>query len=224
VCGALSSPERTGPHARPLRSAVRARRVLVAAGTPAAVALQVAGVRSGRLPALWEPADARWSGRARATPEPHPECRNVRSTPCAWDGAAGPAAATVTALAVLLSGPHGASSAATGTAPATFTPGLRRPADGQAWRGAPPPTDAACSCATARHATPSGPAPAVSTSATGSNSPCRAHPPQGDPRRRQERRQRLPGNPDDGRDAGARPGDARVCLIPADGRRLCFAG
>ncbi|MFF4505170.1 helix-turn-helix domain-containing protein [Streptomyces sp. NPDC001401] len=202
---------------------------------------EVAGVRPERLLALWELADARWSGRARATPEPLPERRNVRSTPYAWGAAAGLAAATVAAVAVLLSGPHGSSSATTGTAPATFTPGPG--CSGRTCEGKNPID---MGCGGQRMVTTL----AGRTAADGRSVQLRngtachaiwaraAHLHLGD---RVELT--LPGasrkeiHVDNENERNAYlatpmtamtpphdPGDARVCLIPAEGRRVCFTG
>ncbi|MGW3031714.1 helix-turn-helix domain-containing protein [Streptomyces sp. NPDC001178] len=201
---------------------------------------EVAGVRPERLLALWELADARWSGRARATPEPPSERRNFRGAPYVWGAVAGLAAAAVAAVAVLLSGPYGSSSATTGTAPASFTPGpgcsgrtcegknpldmgcggprmvrtlAARTADG---RSVQLRDGTACHAVWARAARlhlgdrveltlPGAPPKEIHVdtekerNAYLATSMTALTPPHG-------------------------PGDARVCLIPADGRRVCFTG
>ncbi|MFF4805063.1 helix-turn-helix domain-containing protein [Streptomyces sp. NPDC001351] len=202
---------------------------------------EVAGVRPERLLALWELADARWSGRARAAPEPRPERPNVRRAPYVWGVAAGLAAATVAAVAVLLSGPYGSSSATTGTAPATFTPGpgcsgrtcegrnpldmgcggqqmvrtlaARTAADG---RSVQLRDSAACHALWAR-ATRLHLGDRVELTLPGTS---RKEIHVGT----EKERNAYLATPMTALTPPHDPGDARVCLIPADGRRVCFTG
>jgi len=202
---------------------------------------EVAGVRPERLLVLWELADARWSGRARATPEPRPEHRNVRSAPYVWGAAAGLAAAAVAAVAVLLSGPYGSSPATTGTAPATFTPGPG--CSGRTCEGKNP-IDMGCGGRQMVRTL------AARTAADGrsvqlrNGTACHAVWARASRLHLGDRVElTLPGAPrkevqvDTDKERNAYlatpmtaltpphdPGDARVCLIPADGRRVCFTG
>ncbi|MFI6559531.1 helix-turn-helix domain-containing protein [Streptomyces sp. NPDC050534] len=202
---------------------------------------EVAGVRPDRLLALWELADARWSGRARATPEPSPEHPDGRGRPYVWGAVAALAAVAASAAAVLLFTPHGSRSATAGATAATFTarPGCSgRTCDGQ------DPLDMGCGGQQMVRTL------AVRTFAGGrrvqlrDGTACHAvwvratHLHLGD---RVELT--LPGTArkeirvDDRHDLDAYlatpmtgmspaqdPGDARVCLIPADGPRVCFTG
>ncbi|MEV6947013.1 helix-turn-helix domain-containing protein [Streptomyces sp. NPDC051172] len=200
---------------------------------------EVAGVRPERLLALWELADARWSGRARATPEPPAERRSVHRFPYVWGAVAGLAAATVTAL--LLTGPYGSSAATPRTAPATFTPGPG--CSGRTCEGKNP-IDMGCSGQQMVRTL------AARTAADGrrvqlrNGTACHAIWARASRLHLGDRVElTLPGAPrkeihvDTEKESNAYlatpmtaltpphdPGDARVCLIPADGRPMCFTG
>jgi transcriptional regulator with XRE-family HTH domain len=201
---------------------------------------EVAGVRPDRLLALWELADARWSGRARATPEPAPDSRGGRGTPYVWGAVAALAAITAAAAALLFT-PDGSPSATAGGTAATFTPHpgcSGRTCEGQnpvdmgcggqqmvrtlAWRTAAGGRRVQLRDGTACHA--------VWVRATHLHLGDRVEltlP--GAPRKeiRVDDRHDLDAylaTPMTGMAPAQDPGDARVCLIPADGRRVCFSG
>jgi transcriptional regulator with XRE-family HTH domain len=202
---------------------------------------EVAGVRPDRLLALWELADARWSGRARATPEPLPERHGGRRAPYLWGAAATLAAITAAVAAVLLSAPHEPSTATAGTAPATFTPQpgcSGRTCDGK------DPVDMGCGGQQMVRTL------AGRTAADGQRvqlrdgTACHAIWVRATQLRLGDRVElTLPGTPRKeihaanqhdldaylatpmtAMEATRDPGDARVCLIPAQGARVCFNG
>ncbi|MFE7172384.1 helix-turn-helix domain-containing protein [Streptomyces sp. NPDC057616] len=202
---------------------------------------EVAGVRPHRLLALWELADARWSGRARATPEPPPETRGGRGTPYVWGAAAALAAITAAAAAVLLSTPHTSPSATAGATATAFTP--RPGCSGRTCEGQDP-LDMGCGGQRMVRTL------AVRTAAGGRRlqlrfgTACHAvwvratHLHLGDrveltlpgaPRKEIRVKDRHDvdaylATPMTGMPPGQDPGDVRVCLVPADGRRMCFTG
>jgi hypothetical protein len=207
---------------------------------PAVEALcAVAGVRPDRLLALWELADARWSGRARTSVEAAEEPRpGRRGTPYVWGAAAALAAAACAALLLL---PHDSSPASAQSAVATpkFRPGCEgRDCDGKN------PVDMACGGqdmirTLAACTTPDGRRVQLRDGRA-----CRAIWVRATHLRMGDRVElTLPGTPrkeirvDDADDLDAYlatpmtgmeptrdPAEARVCLIPAHGRRVCFTG